>query len=48
MDNSLAGSRHNIAAHYDIGNDLYTLMLDRWVGAGPVLSGGQFIFIIYI
>jgi len=29
MDNSLAGSRHNISAHYDIGNDLYTLMLDE-------------------
>ena len=31
MDNSLAGSRSNISAHYDIGNDLYTLMLDRCV-----------------
>lgn len=29
MDNSLAGSRQNISAHYDIGNDLYTLMLDK-------------------
>ncbi len=26
--NSRAGSRANIAAHYDIGNDLYRLMLD--------------------
>jgi len=26
--NSRAGSRSNIAAHYDIGNDLYRLMLD--------------------
>jgi hypothetical protein len=29
MDNSLAGSRSNIQAHYDIGNDLYTLFLDQ-------------------
>lgn len=29
MDNSLTGSRSNISAHYDIGNDLYTLFLDR-------------------
>lgn len=28
MDNSLAGSRRNISAHYDISNDLYTSFLD--------------------
>lgn len=39
MDNSLAGSRSNIAAHYDIGNDLYTLMLDRSVP--PPLSASR-------
>jgi cyclopropane-fatty-acyl-phospholipid synthase len=27
--NSLAGSRRNIEAHYDLGNDLYSLFLDR-------------------
>jgi cyclopropane-fatty-acyl-phospholipid synthase len=28
-DNTRAGSARNIAAHYDIGNDLYELMLDE-------------------
>jgi hypothetical protein len=28
-ENTLAGSRNNIAAHYDLGNDFYGLMLDR-------------------
>ncbi|MEE4298923.1 MAG: cyclopropane-fatty-acyl-phospholipid synthase family protein [Pseudomonadales bacterium] len=28
-ENTLAGSRDNIAAHYDLGNDFYELMLDR-------------------
>lgn len=28
-DNSLAGSRRNIAAHYDLGNELFALFLDR-------------------
>jgi cyclopropane-fatty-acyl-phospholipid synthase len=27
-ENSLAGSRSNIAAHYDLGNDFFTVMLD--------------------
>lgn len=27
--NSLSGSRRNIAAHYDLGNDFYSLFLDR-------------------
>jgi cyclopropane-fatty-acyl-phospholipid synthase len=27
--NSLGGSRHNIQAHYDVGNDFYRLFLDR-------------------
>ena len=27
--NSLAGSRKNIAAHYDLGNEFYSLFLDR-------------------
>jgi cyclopropane-fatty-acyl-phospholipid synthase len=27
--NSPAGSRHNIAAHYDLGNDLFSLFLDE-------------------
>jgi cyclopropane-fatty-acyl-phospholipid synthase len=27
--NSLAGSKRNIAAHYDLGNDFYALFLDR-------------------
>ena len=26
--NSLSGSRDNISAHYDLGNDLYELFLD--------------------
>ena len=28
-DNTLSGSRRNIAAHYDLGNDFYRLFLDR-------------------
>lgn len=28
-DNSLAGSRRNVAAHYDLGNALFALFLDR-------------------
>lgn len=28
-DNNLAGSRENIRAHYDLGNDFYRLFLDR-------------------
>ncbi|HSK48725.1 MAG TPA: cyclopropane-fatty-acyl-phospholipid synthase family protein [Coriobacteriia bacterium] len=28
-DNSLTGSRRNIAAHYDLGNDFYSLWLDE-------------------
>jgi cyclopropane-fatty-acyl-phospholipid synthase len=27
--NTLTGSRRNIAAHYDLGNDFYRLWLDR-------------------
>ncbi len=29
--NSRAGSRHNIAFHYDLGNDFYSLWLDRYM-----------------
>lgn len=28
MYHSITGSRSNIAAHYDLGNDLYSLFLD--------------------
>ncbi|MFP3427957.1 class I SAM-dependent methyltransferase, partial [Pseudoalteromonas sp. SIMBA_162] len=27
--NTLAGSKRNISAHYDLGNDLFELFLDR-------------------
>ena len=37
-NNSLKGSRRNIAAHYDLGNDFYTL----WLDAGMTYSSGIF------
>lgn len=36
--NTLAGSRRNIAAHYDMGNDFYV----RWLDPGMTYSGALF------
>lgn len=47
--NSRAGARHNIADHYDMGNDFFALMLDPtmtyssgvWASPGCTLEGAQ-------
>ncbi|MDE2135153.1 MAG: class I SAM-dependent methyltransferase [Alphaproteobacteria bacterium] len=38
--NSLAGSRRNIEAHYDVGNDFYRLWLDKSMTYSSALFGG--------
>jgi cyclopropane-fatty-acyl-phospholipid synthase len=38
--NSIAGSRRNIQAHYDVGNDFYALWLDRSMTYSSALFGG--------
>jgi len=39
--NSLAGSRRNIMAHYDLGNDFYRLWLDRSMSYSAALFEGR-------
>jgi cyclopropane-fatty-acyl-phospholipid synthase len=39
--NTRAGSRRNIAAHYDLGNDFYALWLDRGMTYSSALFGGD-------
>jgi cyclopropane-fatty-acyl-phospholipid synthase len=39
--NSLAGSARNIKAHYDVGNDFYSLWLDRSMTYSSALYHGQ-------
>lgn len=39
--NSLAGSRRNIMAHYDLGNDFYRLWLDRSMSYSAALFDGR-------
>src|SRR5262249_6219371 len=38
--NSLSGSRRNIQDHYDVGNDFYSLWLDRSMTYSSALFGG--------
>jgi cyclopropane-fatty-acyl-phospholipid synthase len=38
--NSLSGSRRNIEAHYDVGNDFYALWLDETMTYSSALFGG--------
>ncbi len=40
-DNSLAGSRRNIRAHYDIGNDFYRLWLDPALNYSAAIFAGD-------
>jgi cyclopropane-fatty-acyl-phospholipid synthase len=37
--NSLSGSKRNIAAHYDVGNDFYSLWLDKSMTYSSALFG---------
>lgn len=39
--NSLSGSRRNIEAHYDVGNDFYSLWLDETMTYSSALFGDQ-------
>jgi cyclopropane-fatty-acyl-phospholipid synthase len=39
--NTRGGSRRNIAAHYDLGNDFYALWLDRGMTYSSALFGGD-------
>jgi cyclopropane-fatty-acyl-phospholipid synthase len=39
--NSITGSRRNIMAHYDVGNDFYKLWLDRSMTYSSALFGGR-------
>jgi len=39
--NTRAGSRRNIHAHYDLGNDFYALWLDRTMTYSAALFGGE-------
>jgi cyclopropane-fatty-acyl-phospholipid synthase len=39
--NSLSGSRRNIEAHYDVGNDFYSLWLDETMTYSAALFEGQ-------
>jgi len=39
--NTRAGSRRNIAAHYDLGNDFYSLWLDRTMTYSSALFAGE-------
>jgi cyclopropane-fatty-acyl-phospholipid synthase len=39
--NSLSGSRRNIEAHYDVGNDFYSLWLDETMTYSSALFEGQ-------
>jgi cyclopropane-fatty-acyl-phospholipid synthase len=39
--NSLSGSRRNIQDHYDVGNDFYSLWLDRSMTYSSALFGGN-------
>ncbi|GAA0551341.1 cyclopropane-fatty-acyl-phospholipid synthase [Rhizomicrobium palustre] len=38
--NSVSGSRRNIEAHYDVGNDFYALWLDRSMTYSSAIFGG--------
>ena len=40
-NNSVAGSRRNIAAHYDLGNGFYDLWLDETMTYSSALFGGE-------
>jgi len=40
-DNSRAGARRNIHAHYDLGNKFYSLWLDRTMTYSSALFGGE-------
>jgi cyclopropane-fatty-acyl-phospholipid synthase len=39
--NSVNGSRHNIEAHYDVGNDFYSLWLDKSMTYSSALFAGR-------
>lgn len=39
--NSLSGSRRNIRDHYDVGNDFYSLWLDKSMTYSSALYGGE-------
>lgn len=39
--NSIGGSRRNIEAHYDVGNDFYALWLDKSMTYSSALFGGN-------
>lgn len=39
--NSVSGSRRNIEAHYDVGNDFYKLWLDKTMTYSSALFGGK-------
>lgn len=39
--NSIGGSKRNIEAHYDVGNDFYALWLDRSMTYSSALFGGD-------
>ncbi len=38
--NTLSGSKRNIQDHYDVGNDFYSLWLDRSMTYSAALFGG--------
>jgi cyclopropane-fatty-acyl-phospholipid synthase len=40
-DNSLSGSRRNVAAHYDLGNDFYALWLDETMTYSSALYSSE-------